>query len=165
MSGMEEPKTFQEPCKSTARNYKRLAKREKASREGEFYFSFREAIRKEMRAQGLTLKAFAERLGKDKGYVSRALNPVNNISISTLFDMAEALKKKWSYAELEDVKELNIIEAYQLGKSVGYETKEEYVVNKILSRGIFSKDNNILLSFHEKDNFSPYDIINTRNIK
>lgn len=85
------------------RSEDRYAKREKRARRAWYFTALRAVIREEMKMQGLSLTSFAQRLGKDKSAVSRALNPENDVRISTLVDMAEGLGKRWDAPELLDV--------------------------------------------------------------
>ncbi len=54
-------------------------------------------IRAAASGRGINLAALARLLRVHKSVVSRALDPARNIEVFTLFDLAEALGKEWSF--------------------------------------------------------------------
>lgn len=58
------------------------------------------ALHRALKAAGLSQKELAERLGKSKGFVSRALNGRGNLTVGTIADILWACGQEWRAVEL-----------------------------------------------------------------
>jgi transcriptional regulator with XRE-family HTH domain len=61
------------------------------------------ALHSALASAGLTQKELAERLGKSKGFISRALNGKGNLTVGTITDILWACQKEWRAIELRDL--------------------------------------------------------------
>lgn len=60
---------------------------------GEIHHALNEALEEEAKKRGLTISEMARLIGKDKGFVSRRLSGLANMTLQTLADLAYALNR------------------------------------------------------------------------
>jgi hypothetical protein len=61
------------------------------------------ALHNALKSAGLSQKEIADKLGKSKGFVSRALNGQGNLTIGTITDILWACGKEWHAVELREL--------------------------------------------------------------
>lgn len=73
------------------------ASHDRGRRRAKLLGNLKAEVRAAASGRGINLASLARLLKVHKSVVSRALDPARNIEVFTLFDLAEALGKEWSF--------------------------------------------------------------------